>query len=187
LVDDLDAPALREAATERAIAVAGQPEDPRNIAIRSILLDPAIRDHYRDARLEFRSWNEEKRYMKDLRGGEARQLKGKILQENVLVSIERGDVVVFRRTYRGNRPRKGEAFDAGYPMQGGYLIRMNPAVVDLVGICEALLQPLEKSQVELARSSKNKYISTAAVALLDSWARLGVAATPSQDDEEDDD
>jgi hypothetical protein len=72
-------------------------------------------------------------------------------------------------------------------MQGGYLIRMNPAVVDLVGICEALLQPLEKSQVELARSSKNKYISTAAVALLDSWARLGVAATPSQDDEEDDD
>ena len=45
---------------------------------------------------------------------------------------------------------------------------------------------LDKAQWERARSSKNKYVATAAVDLQDSPGRMRVAVGPPPDEEEDD-
>jgi hypothetical protein len=186
IAEDESGPELREAALARSAQLAGQVADPRNVEIRAILLDPVMRGAYRDLKLRFQIWTDEKRYVK---GGEDvgdPVQKGKVLLENVRVTIDSAGTVLFRRTYRGNKPKKAESFNPGAAISGGYLVRVNRAELDLLEICEALLEPLGKEQWLRAAKSKNKYISTAAATLVDSSRRTGVAAVSSDDGGEDD-
>jgi hypothetical protein len=186
LSEELNDADLRAAALDRATALAGQSADPRNVALRSILLDPAIRTHYGRLDLDFQVWTDERRYVKGGEDAGDPVRKGKVLLENVRVVISQEGKVLFRRTYRGNKPKKAESFNPGVAMSGGYAIRVNPAEVDLLEISAALLESLQNQARKDAVRSKNKYISTAAAALVDSSRRIGVAAVQSDDEGDDD-
>jgi hypothetical protein len=117
--------------------------------------------------LDFKVWNDEKRYVRDPQdAGEALE-KGKVLLENVRVSIRRNGSVVYDETFRGHRPRKAEAFDPKGPRDGAYAVRRNAAEVDLLAVCDGLMRPFSQAQLEGAKRSKSKYISAVAAGLLD--------------------
>jgi hypothetical protein len=119
--------------------------------------------------LAFRIRLDEKRYIKD-EGPTQPPVKGKVLVENVSVSLRNGAMVLFRKTYRGNKSRKAEAFNNDAPVQGGYLVKLNGAEIDYVEIAEALLDdPPKNLDLSVALGSKDKYIHAAAVVLSDSW------------------
>jgi ATP-dependent Clp protease ATP-binding subunit ClpB len=117
----------------------------------------------------FRVAVDEKRYIRGESANPGAPAKGKVLVESVTISVRTDVRLLFRKTYRGNKPRKGEAFNAQALEEGGYLLKWNPAEVDLLEIAESLLAPLEKTQFTVAARSKNKYIHAAAEALSDGW------------------
>jgi hypothetical protein len=157
---------LRAEALARAAQAEGEVPDPKNVQVRHILLDPALRNHYGELELAFRLWTEEKRYVKEDEDLSEPQPKGKVLVENVSLAIRRGDEVLFEKSYRGNRPRKAEPFAPGYPREGGYLVKVNAADIDYLEICRALLKPLGGEQLALAARSENKYVRTAAASMV---------------------
>jgi hypothetical protein len=103
------------------------------------------------------------------------------------VTIRKGGEVLFRKSYRGHRSRKAEAFNPGAPLQGGYLIRVNSAEVDYVEVAEALLAGLDEHDLKVAMGSNDKYILAAAEALSDSWRGGGAPRVESGSEEASDD
>jgi hypothetical protein len=168
------------------IELDGQPEDPRNVTLRRIVLDPAIVAHYGDLDVDFRLARDEKRYVKEgAAAGPAR--KGKVEVERVTLVIRKGDETVFARTFAGEKAKKAESFDPHAPVEDGYLVVHHPAVVDDVAVCEALLAPLDNEEMGLAAASENKYISTAATILREAPFAADQGGARLQDRGEDDD
>jgi hypothetical protein len=159
----------REAALDRLIEVRSQPADPRNRRVQAMLLDPALVRSLGPLELDVRIGVDEKRYVRDDPGSGSPPTKGKVLVETVSLAIRRGDEVLFRKSYRGHKARKGEAFSSGSAVQGGYLTKVNAAEVDCVEIAQALLAGLREGELRVASASKDKYIHAAAAALSDTW------------------
>jgi hypothetical protein len=109
-----------------------------------------------------------------------------VLVESIRVTVTHEGAVLFDRTYKGDKAKKGESFNPTEPLQGGYRIRINAATVDLFVMGRALLAPLGNDALKRAATSKSKYISSAASSLLDATDRASVAA-PTHDDEADED
>jgi hypothetical protein len=186
-LEDADDPDLRAEALDRTIEVEAQVRDPRNVQVRLLLLDPAVVESYGPLSLDFRIRTEERRYIQERDGGTEPPPKGKVLVESVGIAIRRGTEVLFEKTYRGSKARRAEPFNSGAPVQGGYLVRVNPADVDCVEIGEALLEPLDESALKLAAASANKYLRAAALALADSPRDAGSLGAKRDGGEEDED
>jgi len=182
-------PGVRAAAVERTLRVGAQAPDPREVGIRLLLLDPAIAGRYGRLDMAFQVALEEKRYVKDEApsGGTEALVKGKVLVENVALTIRRGDEVLFKKAYRGRKARKAEAFNPEAPEQGGYLMKVHPAELDYVEIAQALLAHQAQNNLKVALGSKSKYIHAAAAALSDSWRGGGAPKIASEHDEASDD
>ena len=75
------------------------------------------------------------------------------------------------------------------PVKGrtGTALATVPAVVDDVLVSEALLAPFDSGEIHVAVSSKNKYISAAALTLGESPFEAGEAGAMAHDEGDDDD
>jgi hypothetical protein len=173
----------------RTLRVEAPAPDPRDVQVRLMLLDPAIAGRHGRLDVDFRVALDEKRYVKDeaASGGPGTPVKGKVLVENVTLTIRRGDEVLFKKSYRGHKARKAEAFSPEAPVEGGYLMKVNSAELDYVEIAESLLTIPDKSDLNLALGSKSKYIHAAAAALSDSWRGGGAPKIESEREEASDD
>jgi hypothetical protein len=127
--------------------------------IRSVLADPALVALHGPLDLEARVSEDERRYVRE-------DDKGKVLVERVSVLVRSGDGILFEKTYRGKKGRKGESFPDDAPQEDGYRLKVNPAEVDLVEVAEALLRGADADAVEAAARSANKYVRSAAEAVL---------------------
>jgi hypothetical protein len=151
------------------IEAESQVDDARNLEIRRMLRDPIFVRSLGRLEIDFRIGLDEKRYVKeDVDAGDEAS-KGKVLVETVALTIRKGRDVVFKKTYRGHKSRKAEAFSSGAPIRDGYLLKVNSAEVDCVEIAEALLAGLDENDLRVALGSNNKYIRAAATAVSDSW------------------
>jgi hypothetical protein len=187
--EDRDVDVRRAALREQAgpLDVESQGADPRKLLVRRMLADPALVKLLGRLELDFRVGVDEKRYVKEDVASVEPAAKGKVLVESVAVTIRKGDQVLFRKSYRGQRSRKAEAFDPEAPVQGGYLIRVNSAEVDYVEIAQALLADRDARDLKVAMGSNDKYILAAAAALSDSWRGGGAPKIESRVAEASDD
>ena len=86
--------------------------------------------------------------------------------ERVSLSIRKGPEVLFKKTYLGSKGRKLEAFPPDMAVVDGYHVKIHPAEVDYLEICQALLKPLPKDLLDQAGSSENKYVRTEATSMM---------------------
>jgi hypothetical protein len=178
-------PEIVEAAVARSLQLTSQPGDRRNATVRRILGEPVLASHYDGLDVDYRVWNEEKRYVKDVDKGDVPPPKGMVLVENVSLTISDGPTVLFKKAYKGNKARRTEAFAPGTPVKDGYHVKFNAAEIDYVEMCTSLLAPLGPEALKAAGDSRNKYVREAAAVLADTW--LKVSTKIEREGEEDDD
>jgi len=180
-------PAIGDAARSRRAFLEAGTGDPRPAQVSAVVADPTLQALVGPLRSSFERWTDEKRYVRGPADPGMATEKGKVLVESIRVTVTRDGAVLFDRTYKGDKAKKGESFNPTEPLQGGYRVRINAATVDLFAMGRALLAPLGNGDLKRAATSKSKYISSAASTLLDAPDRAGAAAVPTHHDEEDED
>jgi hypothetical protein len=156
-------PAIRAAAAERLLFKEGFSSEAGREQLLQILKDPAVRSYYGELQLGYDSRLEEKRYVKQGRDLAYPPPRGKVLVEQVKVSITdgRGNQVAARE-YRGKKGRKGEAFESPSAIADGCFIQYNGAEIDFLEIARDLLKPFDTQRLGEASRSRNKYVAYAA-------------------------
>jgi hypothetical protein len=141
--------------------------DARRETVNMILSDPVMVNHYGELSLEFKSTQDERRYTKNPEAAIYPPPRGKVITERVRVSVsDSAGKSLSDRLFRGRKGGKGEAFNETSTEQGGYFVKMNPAEIDYLEICEDLLRPLASEELGQVSLSKNKYLRSMAEALL---------------------
>jgi hypothetical protein len=178
---------LRALAVRRQERIVGRASDPRIESLRAILDDRSMRGSGPELTLESRIWSEERRYVSAESGATDPRSKGKVLQENVSVTVRRGDEVLLRALYRGYKPHRAEAFEPSADAVGGYLLKFHPARIDGVEFATQLLAALGAPAPAQAADAENKYLRAAAARLADEWWRPVALRTTTHDEGTSDD
>jgi hypothetical protein len=160
-------PEVRRAAAFRLLELEGRITDPRAIRLYLTVSDPALEARFGPLRPEISIATSEQRYATDSPGGGYPPLRGRVITERLRIRIttEEGRPMA-EREYAGARGKKAQAFDQRYPMVDGSYILYNPAKVNLVEICLALLQQADRQLWEALAASGDKYLRAVAMALL---------------------